>query len=652
MGCLAACRARVCRPLSAPAKTRHFAAAMRGTSILSAAAVSHSSRLRSHLASFLSPHSPPSSSSSSRCARCWSSSAASSSFPPRPSSQSSSPRHSPSAVPSPSSASLAWSSLPLSSAMLSALSAVGLQRGATAIQQAAIRSAAFLPPLPAAASHSSALLLATRTGSGKTLAALIPALERAMAAEREATTETARESGTEREDKDEQRERQQQQQQPAAGESRPSLHSMTASIVSSTVPKGSPLRLLSPSSLFGEAGRSASSSAVASSVLCRPLSVMIVPSRELVDQHYRTGKQLSHHLPVRVERLLAGRSRAQERRDLSSAAVGSRRRSASALSVPSQPHSGRHEVSLLVSTPGRLLAYIDGGLVSLSQLRTVVLDEADVLLAGATDGGFKDDCTRLIKLAKAAAANTSLASRVAFSSSSSSSSLLFVLLAASVPRSLRSFLPSMFPRLLDLSSHQLHTLPPSVRLSFIPVHAGNKLDRLIAVVRDIVTSTLQPPPSVLLFCNSLGSCRVVLAALTLHFQQQPLPQHIAARYAHSLVLAHHGDLPGQLRTSNLRAFRDGECAVLVVTDLLSRGLDLPQLTHVLQFDMSLNSTDFMHRVGRLARRPLNSSEQQPQYAIALIRKGDAVLAQAIEAQFYASNSVAELSSDKRHYQKM
>ena len=502
--------------------------------------------------------------------------------------------------------------------MLSALSAVDLPGGATSIQQSAIRTAASVDTLQ----HDTALLLAARTGSGKTLAALIPAMERAMAAERQA--EEAEDQTTQHTTVS---------VHPVShGSSHRPLHPLTAaSSVSAPSAPPSPLppRLLSPASLFSAPSLS---SAGGSTVLCRPLSVVVVPSRELVEQQWRVGKQLSHHLPLRVERLVAGRSRAKERRDLSCAAAASAQPATS-------PPGVQHGVSVLVSTPGRLLSYIDRGLVSLSCLRTVVLDEADVLLSAATEGGFKDDCMRLVKLAKAAA----------HSAPSHASRLLFILSAASVPRSLRAALPSLFSRVLDLSSPQLHTLPPSVRLSFLPVHSFDKLERLTSLVRDIVTSHSQP--RVLVFCNSLGSCRAVVAALTVHFQQQPLPSHIAGRYSHSPVLSHHGDLPAQARSSNLQAFMRGECCVLVVTDLLSRGLDLPQLSHVVQFDMSLNSTDFMHRVGRLARRPLSVAEQ-PQCAISLVCKGDDVLANAIAAQFNASHSIADLSSDKRHYAQL
>ena len=555
-----------------------------------------------------------------------------------------------SAGPAAASLSCPWSSLPLSSAMLAALSALELHGGATSIQQAGIRSAASLASseqqLP------TALLLAARTGTGKTLAALIPTMERAMEAER--TDNAQRAAQADRHSREENND-QPSNARPAPtsspatlGSSQLALDLSTAALAVPPPPAPSSPRLLSPASLFSPS----SSSSRPSRVLCRPLSVVVVPSRELVDQHYRSAKQLSHHLPVRVERLIAGRSRAKERRDLSSVTA------AAPSSPPSRPQPSppqqQRAVSVLVSTPGRLLSYIDRGLVSLSELRTVVLDEADVLLSAATEGGFKDDCVRLVKLAVAAARPSAAATTSSSSSSSSSSSPLFMLLAASVPRSLRSLLFSLFSRVLDLSSPQLHTLPPSVLLSFVFVHAGDKLDKLVSLVRDIVTS--HPQPRVLLFCNSLGSCRAVLAALTLHFQQQPLPPHVATRYSHSPVLAHHGDLPSQLRTSHLQSFRSGQCCVLVVTDLLSRGLDMPQLSHVVQFDMSLNPTDFMHRVGRLARQPLSASQQEEQqkqqHAVALVRKGDEILAKAIAAQFQASRSIAELSSDRRHYSRI
>jgi hypothetical protein len=137
-------------------------------------------------------------------------------------------------------------------------------------------------------------------------------------------------------------------------------------------------------------------------------------------------------------------------------------------------------------------------------------------------------------------------------------------------------------------------------------------------------------PRVLVFCNSLSSCRAVEAQL-------------ASRLApSSQVAASHGALPSSLRVHHFASFVRGEAAVLVCTDLASRGLDLPSLTHVVQFDCALNPIDFLHRVGRLQRvsrsfssssSPSPSHPSHPhlkQRAITLVMKGDQVLSQAIQ----------------------
>ena len=63
----------------------------------------------------------------------------------------------------------------------------------------------------------------------------------------------------------------------------------------------------------------------------------------------------------------------------------------------------------------------------------------------------------------------------------------------------------------------------------------------------------------------------------------------------------HGDMNSGHRTRILREFREGQLQVLVTTDLLARGLDIPDLKHVINFDLPYKAEDFLHRIGRTAR---------------------------------------------------
>ena len=330
--------------------------------------------------------------------------------------------------------------------------------------------------------------------------------------------------------------------------------------------------------------------------------MLLVPSRELVAQHVEEAKRLAHGLPVRVERLSsAQRSSRKERRDLGLRGRGRRYAAASDPALA-------HPISLLVCTPGRLLSFVQRRALSLSSVLTLIVDEADVLLEARA--GFREDVERIVEAV----------GRRGAAQPGPPPLLLFV--AASVGPALRTALHRLCPELLDCSSSTLHTLPPALRMRFVAVSAASKMEAVVAEVRRAVEGRGR----VLVFCNTVPSCRALFAALSSRLSSP------------SLVAASHGALPPSVRSAQFAAFARGEAAVLVCTDLASRGLHLPTLTHVVQFDMALNAVDFLHRVGRLQRctpalpaaAAADGAAGIGQEAVALLLKGDRVLAAAIQ----------------------
>ena len=161
-------------------------------------------------------------------------------------------------------------------------------------------------------------------------------------------------------------------------------------------------------------------------------------------------------------------------------------------------------------------------------------------------------------------------------------------------------------------------------------------------------------PLTLVFCNTVSSCRAA--------------EHALAESGVS-SLCYHGDLQSSDREDNLQEFRkvgeglyDDGPRVLVCTDIASRGLDVPQVDHVVMFDFPLNPIDYLHRAGRTARG-LNSgnhnmSQQQSGVVTkrgegkvtALVTKRDRVLASAIEGAVQRGESLEGLSSRKSDYE--
>ena len=178
---------------------------------------------------------------------------------------------------------------------------------------------------------------------------------------------------------------------------------------------------------------------------------------------------------------------------------------------------------------------------------------------------------------------------------------------------------------------------PRLRQTFVDVGATDKLSLLTDVVS---TGTRGAAPSkgsgralTMVFCNTVQSCRAAEHAL-----------------AESGIdsLCYHGELGSTDRGANLNDFRSGEgVRVLVCTDIAARGLDVPEVDHVVMFDFPLNPIDYLHRAGRTARGLSDVGAKGR--VTALVAKRDKVLAVAIERAVQRGQPLDELTSRKSDY---
>jgi len=191
-----------------------------------------------------------------------------------------------------------------------------------------------------------------------------------------------------------------------------------------------------------------------------------------------------------------------------------------------------------------------------------------------------------------------------------------------------------------LTAPGLHRVVPRLKQVFVNVGGADKLSLLVDVVaggerqnRDMRDDGDDGPlPLTLVFCNTAASCRAA--------------EHALAESGVS-SLCYHGDLNSADREANLKEFRrvgtegdaDGGSSVLVCTDIASRGLDVPNVDHVVMFDFPLNPIDYLHRAGRTARGMSSGSKKGAGAkrgegkVTALVTKRDRVLAAAIEDSF-------------------
>jgi ATP-dependent RNA helicase RhlE len=213
-------------------------------------------------------------------------------------------------------------------------------------------------------------------------------------------------------------------------------------------------------------------------------------------------------------------------------------------------------VDILVATPGRLLDLIQQRHCDLADVEILVLDEADRML----DMGFLPDVRRIL--------NTVPKGR---------HSLLF---SATMPQDVTALANSLLRDPL-----RVEVTPPAATADRIAqsVHFVEKAGK-----RDLLVELLQDPQLVrtLVFTRTKhGADRVVK-----HLKQHGMKAH-----------AIHGNKSQNARERALDEFRDGKAHVLVATDIAARGIDVPDITHVINFDLPNIPESYVHRIGRTAR---------------------------------------------------
>ncbi|WP_046115861.1 DEAD/DEAH box helicase [Aquincola tertiaricarbonis] len=270
--------------------------------------------------------------------------------------------------------------------------------------------------------------------------------------------------------------------------------------------------------------------------------LVVVPTRELAMQVAETLHDLSHGLAVRVKTV---------------AAYGG-------VSINPQMMALRGEADFVVATPGRLLDLVQHNALRLSGLQVLVLDEADRLF----DLGFAEELQRLLALLPSRRQN-----------------LFFSATFAPPVQALAEALLRQPVRLQVADAPE--AVQPAIVQRAIVVDAPRRTQLLRTLIEQGTAD---------------GSSRQVLV-------------FAASRYATELVAdklrragidagALHGELSQGARTQALAAFKSGALRVLVATDVVARGIHVPRLPLVVNFDLPRSVTDYTHRIGRTGRAGL------------------------------------------------
>lgn len=225
--------------------------------------------------------------------------------------------------------------------------------------------------------------------------------------------------------------------------------------------------------------------------------------------------------------------------------------------VPTRPQteSLRHGAHIIVGTPGRVQDHLERENLDLSSLHTLVLDEADRMV----DMGFQDEITYIVE-----------------NCPSKRQTLLF---SATYPDNIQ-----------QLSARFLRN-PAQVKVASL--HDASRIEQIFYTVRDderidAVAKLLAHfrPASTLVFCNTKMRCHEVV-------------EHLRRLGINAQTL--NGDMEQRERDEILIQFSNQSCAVLVATDVASRGLDIQNLSAVINVDVSKDAEVHVHRVGRSGR---------------------------------------------------
>ncbi len=210
---------------------------------------------------------------------------------------------------------------------------------------------------------------------------------------------------------------------------------------------------------------------------------------------------------------------------------------------------------IVVGTPGRIIDHLGRGTLDLREVRVAILDEADRML----DIGFEPDMRRILGRCP--------------------SDRQTALFSATIPTPIKTLIWRFMHEPEHVSIEPEQATPGEIHQRYYEVAEQDKLKALSELLPEMQGRTL-------IFCNM----KVTVDRLVRRLRDRDV-----------LAEAIHGDLDQRKRDRVMERFRAGELQFLVATNVASRGLDIPELNHVVNFDLPQNADEYVHRVGRTGR---------------------------------------------------
>lgn len=265
----------------------------------------------------------------------------------------------------------------------------------------------------------------------------------------------------------------------------------------------------------------------------KPRILILTPTRELASQITQAATTYGKFLNLNIISLVGGMSYHQQIRHLS------------------------RPVDIIVATPGRLLDHMKSRRIDLSNIETLIFDEADRML----DMGFIDDVKAI---AKATPQNRQ--------------TLLF---SATVDSKLDHIIRQLMqnPTRVDLSGKKI--APTKIKQElYLTDNEQHKIKLLQHFLKD-----KNIYKAIIFTATKISADKLARQLRHQHYQAAPL----------------HGDLKQNVRNRTLDELRHGKIQFLVATDVAARGIDVSDITHVINYDLPKFSEDYVHRIGRTGR---------------------------------------------------
>jgi ATP-dependent RNA helicase DDX3X len=269
-----------------------------------------------------------------------------------------------------------------------------------------------------------------------------------------------------------------------------------------------------------------------------PTALILAPTRELALQIYDEGRKFTYRTGLRCVVIYGGADSRHQMYELQRGA------------------------NLVVATPGRLLEMYQRGMVSFSQIQFLVLDEADRML----DMGFEPQIRQIVEGRDSDMPRTGMRQTLMYS--------------ATFPKEIQQLARSFLANHYFLQVGRVGSTTENITQDVRWVEESDKREMLLQILGS------HPDQLILVFVEKKR-------------EADYLERFLLQNHMHATSI--HGDRTQREREMALAYFKSGQCRILVATDVAARGLDIPNVSLIIQYDLPTNIDDYVHRIGRTGR---------------------------------------------------